>query len=368
MQQALDAIARSPTHVRLNMARLEQVAAIMPDSIASNWYALYRNTEERYQHTLPPLPDMHLSDLDLIQWTVVASSQGFLFWQREPDGSVVPHTIHVDGQRYVGGIGVEMCNARAIRQGRNILDPHYLVSMTMADLEDHYRDDITGEVTLQLLDKRLDQFHAVGRVLIDEYDGHFVNVLRQADGYLYREDGQGFIQLLLTRFAGAFSDWPLCKRPNVDALGLYMKRSNRTLPPELDRICNFKDIDKLIIGPDYYRPLWFVRTGIFEISDELKQKLRNRELIEPGSEMEQEYRALTIIACLELAERIGGWPDAAAPAALETHGHPFLRCRRCRIGISDEELPCPYRPVCRAAQGDQELMECGWPLVLTTAY
>ena len=46
----------------------------------------------------------------------------------------------------------------------------------------------------------------------------------------------------------------------------------------------------------------------------------------------------------------------------------FLRCRLCREGISDEELPCPYRDLSLAYQQEHDLMQLGWPLVLTTAY
>jgi hypothetical protein len=368
MREGLAAVTRDPKHVRINKERLAQVAERLPISMASNWIEAYRHADEHYQHNLPPLPNMELSDLEVVQWSIVSSSQGFLIWQREPDGSVVPFTVHVEGTKYIGGSGLEACHARAIRRGRNILDPNVLVNFTMTDLEDHYRDEVTGRVTLQLLEQRLTHFRAVGRVLLDEFDGHFINVLRRADGYLYRDDGQGFIQLLMTKFPEVFYDWPICKRPNVDAFGLYMKRTQRSFPPEIDRLMDFKDIEKVVVGADYYRPLWFIRTGIFEISDELKQKLRRKELIEAGSQMEQEYRAFTVEACFELAKRLGGWPFAAAPIVLETHAQPYLRCRRCRVGISEEELPCPYRSVCKASHEDHELMECGWPLALTTAY
>ncbi len=368
MREGLAAITRDPKHVRINRERLAQVAERLQTSLTSNWIAAYRNTDEHYQQSLPPLPDMHLSDLDLLQWSIVSSSQGYLIWQREPDGSVVPFTVHVEGTKYIGGSGLEACHARAIRRGRNVLDPNVLANYTMADIDDHFRDEVTGGVTLQFLEQRLKQFRAVGRVLLDEFDGHFINVLRRANRYLYRNDGQGFIQLLMTKFRDVFDDWPICKRPNVEAFGLYMKRTQRSFPPEIDRLLNFKDIEKVVVGADYYRPLWFIRTGIFEISDELKQKLRRRELIEPGSQMEQEYRAFTVEVCFELANRLGGWPSAAAPIVLETHAQPYLRCRRCRVGIPEEELPCPYRPVCKASHEDHELMECGWPLALTTAY
>ena len=56
---------------------------------------------------------------------------------------------------------------RALRNGKPMLDPAYLASMTMDDVRELYRDERTGEVTLQLLPQRLAKFNEIGRVLLD---------------------------------------------------------------------------------------------------------------------------------------------------------------------------------------------------------
>jgi Queuosine salvage protein len=366
MREGLEAILRRPHHVRINAPRLEEVAQRIPGSIASHWIDRYRETDEHYQHNLPPLP-IDLTDRDLLQWAMVSASQGWLIWERTADGDVIPFTVHVEGTRYVGGSGLEACHARAIRRGRDILDPDVLTAYTMADVEDHYRDERTGRVTLQLLEHRLRKFRAVGQAL-QAAGGHFVHVLEQAGGYLYREDGKGLVQILQTRFGEVFDDWPFAKRVHVLIGGLVERSRTRPLAPDLDRLLRFHDFASTEGGADYYRPLWFIRVGIFDISDEFKTKLRRRELIEPGSPMELEFRAATVEVMRRLAERVGSWPDSLGAIALETHGHPYLRCRRCRVGIAEEALPCPYRPVCKATHEDRDLMPCAWPLVLTTDY
>jgi Potential Queuosine, Q, salvage protein family len=366
MLAALDAIMRHARHVRLNRHRLEDVARLIPVSIASSWIDTFRDSDEHYQHNLPPLP-IELTDLDLLQWSVVSGSQGWLIWQREPAGTVVPFTIHIDGVKYVGGTGLEVCHARAIRRGTNILDPQVLMNYTLRDVEDHYRDELTQRVTLPLPDKRLAKFRAVGHALT-KYRGHFVNVLERAGGHLFRDDGTGLIQLLQTDFGEVFDDWPFAKRPYVLANSLVERRKRKRFPARIDELLAFKDLEDLEGGADYYRPLWFIRVGILDVSDELKHKLAERELLEPGSQMESEFRAFTVHVVRELAKRVGTWPDSLGAIALETHGHPFLRCRRCRVGIPDSELPCPYRPICKATHEDLELMQCGWPLTLTTDY
>jgi hypothetical protein len=238
----------------------------------------------------------------------------------------------------------------------------------MADVREHYRDDVTGNVAVQLLPERLENFRVVGRVLLDEFGGDFRNVLRTAGGHLYRDDSQGLVQLLVQKFPRSFGDWPMAKLANVLALRLMRLRSVHRFSAEMDHLLQFRDLQQIEVGADYYRPLFFLRVGVFEIGDELREKLRRRELIEPGSQMEREYRALTMLAARDLGAQMGQWSEIFVDLADETHAQPFLRCRRCRVGISDEELPCPYRRVCTATHEDHRLMECGWPLVLTTEY
>src|SRR5207244_6513222 len=117
----------------------------------------------------------------------------------------------------------------------------------------------------------------------------------------------------------------------------------RQFAPEIDRLLRFKDLENLEGGADYYRPWFFLRVGVLDIDEEFKSRLRRQELIEAGSQIENDYRALTIEAMRRLAKAIGG--DYVAALRLlerETHAQALLRCRRCRVGISDEELPCPY--------------------------
>jgi putative queuosine salvage protein len=364
MREQLAAMVRAPKHVRINAEKLTHIASIMPGSMASGWRVAYQSTEEHYQQPIP----IHLTERDLLHYALIEDSQGWLIWQRGANNSVEPLTINVNGVTYSGGEALTACHVRAIRDGRKVLDPGVIAEFAMADVREHYRDDVTGNVAVQLLPERLENFREVGRVLLDEFGGDFRNVLRRADGHLYRDDGQGLVQLLVQKFPRSFGDWPMAKLANVLALRLMRLRSAHRFSTEVEHLLEFSDLQQIEVGADYYRPLFFLRVGVFEIGDELREKLRRRELIEAGSQMEREYRALTILAARDLGGQMGQWSEIFVDLADETHAQPFLRCRRCRVGISDEELPCPYRRVCKATHEDHRLMECGWPLVLTTEY
>jgi len=375
MESGLDQIVNNARHMSLDYERLKQVAGVLARPTSENWITAYSDAGEHYTPTLPPMPDkndLELSDEEMLQWSIMSSSQGFLFWERDSTGRVKPLEMEIEGTWHIGGSGVEACFRRAVRSGWNLLDANVLADFTEEDAKRLYRDERTGTIKIQLLERRVGNFRALGRILRDRFDGQFLNVLKAADGYLYKPDGTGLIQIMMTDFRGIFhNDWPVCKRPNVDAFGLYMKRSARNFAPEVDALLNFRDIEKAIPGADYYRPLWLIRTGILRISDEFQKMLSNTELIEPQSDLEAEYRAFTVKACLALANELGGWPEHATEVVLESHAQPYLRCRRCEVGKpggTDEGVPCSYTKVCAAYSEDNSLMAVQWPLVLGRWY
>lgn len=361
-------VTRNPKHVRLNLKRLEEVAKRAPASMATSWIDAYRVTDEHYR----AVPPIQLSDLDQIQMAFVFGTQGWLIWEWTKERRAVPLDLVIDGVHYIGSFSMFAFHYRSMRlraeaKGKDFLDPDVLANLTLKDVEDHYTDD-NGKLSVQMLERRLENFREMGRVLRDEFGGHAINILRRADGYLFRPDGNGLIQLMQTYFASSWRDWPMAKLPNVIPLGLYEARRRRKFSAEIDALLDFKDFENISGGADYYRPWFFVRVGIFDISDEFKRKLRNHELIEPESDMEQEFRAFTIVALRKLADLAGGWPQALNALEVETHAVAFLHCRRCRVGISEKELPCAYRDVCKATHDDHELMDAAWPLVMTNHY
>jgi len=364
----INEVVKNAKHVRLNMPRLHAVAERIPASIATNWIDAFRNTEEHYRAA----PIVELNDLEFIQYAFVFGTQGWLIWEWTSERRAQPIDAVIDGVHYVGSFSMAAFHARSARKwqegtGKNYLDPQVLASLTLEDVKEHYTDD-NGKQSVMMLERRLENFREVGRVLLRDFDGHFINMLKRTDGFLFREDGSGLVQLMQTKFPSSWLDWPMAKLPNVLPLGLSDLRTRRTFAPEIDRLLNFRDFENIEGGADYYRPWFFVRVGIFDISDEFKRRLLNDELIDPGSDIEQEFRAFTLVALRKLAELTGGWPQALAALEVETHAVAFLHCRRHKIGMTEAELSCAYRGVCKAVNDDQDLMGAGWPLVMTNHY
>lgn len=360
MRRELDGLVAAAAHVTIDDGALADVAGVMRQQLATGG-AAFQTDPRRY-----PAESPAENTRDTLQFYLVLTAQEFCIWRRRADGAVEAWEIEIDGVRFVGARGIAAAHMRALRQGRDILDPRYLAAMTLDDVRDFYRDERTGEVTLQLLPQRLAKFNELGRVLLERYGGHAANLLEAAGGYLFRGDDQGLIQRLLLDFPTAYFDWPFCKLAILYPKFLSTRAADGVpTTAEYRARARIHDPEHFEVAADYYIPLFFIRTGIFRVGDELAGRLRAQRLIERDSRMEREYRAATIVAGRRLAEAT----DAAVTAVdTECWRMGYLGCRPCRLGVSDAEHPCAYRGISRAFQREHALMELRWPLVLTTCY
>ncbi len=361
-EAALRKIRDNAQNCWLDEQQLRVVAEIMSnlpaDHLAGRTYSkLNLQPAEFPDQTLGP------NDLDAIQYGLVAGCQGFFIWERDSAGHATPWEITVGGRHYRGAAGLFACHMRALRGGLNILDPDTLEQLTAADIERYYQDEETGCTTLQNLEGRLAKYREVGGVLASRYGGHFANLLAEAEGWLFRDDGKGVIQALLEQLPTAYGDWPFAKLANVITRGLYQRRgASVPTTPEFAQLIDFQDVERFDCGADYYRPFFLMRVGAMTISPELREQLASEQLLPPDSAAEHEYRAATIEACNQLAE-FSNTP-LFNPTA-ETWETAFQRCRRCVPGIAETELHCPYARVCRAYNSDPALMRIRWPLTYT---
>jgi len=355
MLAELRRIADEAQHVWLDYDRLERVVETMRSRL---------DTKVGDFGVRRDYPD--LEPADMLQFHLVVGAHNFLFWQRTETGGIVPWQIYVNNEWRHGFPAYLACHSRALQRGKNILDPHYLISLTLADMEAYYRDEQTGQVTLQSLPERLARYHEVGRVLLEKYGGSFLLLLERAEGHLFRADDQGIVQQLLQDFPLTYGDWPFCKKALVTVGNLYQDRG-QLVPPDSPyrNLIELRDLEKLEVGADYYRPYFFYRVGLLRLSPAFQKRVIERELIERDSPMEREYRAWTILAGRLLADRLGVTPH---DIAVETWAMGYMRCRACYIGVAETEVPCSYRPICRSYNDDPAMMESLWPLVLTTNY
>jgi hypothetical protein len=362
MADAVADLVQNSQHVRINEPRLKELGR----RVAAHLQA--KSDEDLAGNIVDPAEAPTLNDRDTLQYFLMRRSQSFVIWRwtGDPAQPVEAFDCHVNGKLYTGERAVNACIMRALNDGVPLLDPEYLERMTLAELEDVYRDDVTHEVTYQRLDWRLEKLHEIGRVLREEYGGHMANLLTAADGRLFREDGQGSIQALVSRFPKSYGDYPFAK---LAVTLMYALHSRRTAAIEsTDEYLQLTRIDdpENSFGPtDYYIPMFLIRWGVFEISPQFAEHLRNRTEIAQGSALEMEYRAATLTVFDRIVEQTG------TPLTLldtEFWYQGAFRCRPCHPGVDESAVPCPIRDDCTGYQRDLALMDLGWPLVYTPFY
>ena len=348
-------------HLRLNEAAIPAIARSLRDETAQVAVS-FTDDPRTYPHESPPT-----NDANTLQFFLLLGALSFCIWQRQPDGSVVAWSITVNGEKYVGARGLAAALMRAQREGRHLYEPSALQKLTLEDVTALFRDEATQATTLQMLPERLAKLNELGRVLDEQYDGRVRTLFARSEGWLYREDGQGIIQQLLTNLPRSFGDYPFAKLAQL-TVKFLVGRQRAWIPttPEFDRLTQFHDlVAALDASADYYIPFFFLRVGLLEADARLLGPLKRRELLERDKLLEQGYRAATLELCARLAQAAG-----LSMADLDTlvWKQGYLRCRPCHLGVTDEELPCPQRAHCRAFQHDPALMQIGWPLVHTPWY
>jgi hypothetical protein len=220
-------------------------------------------------------------------WLLVLDALNFSFWG-EPRWKVQVGSETLDGYRALAA-----ALKRAVEEGVPITDAEYLSTLTMADLAQVLR----GEGTIPMLERRLENLHEVGEVLLAKYRGSFANLVESCGGSAVR-----LIDRLVTDFL-SFDDVAEFEGRVVR----FYKRA-QILVADLhgafggDRWGRFTDLDQLTAFPDYKLPQILRHMGLISYIASLAEKVDYRFLLPPGCREEVEIRANTIWA-VELLRR-----------------------------------------------------------------
>lgn len=360
MHHELEAIVENSRHVHLVPERLDVVAQELAVSLRHG-----------QQHQADPRdhPDETVleNSLETLQFFLVLTSQHFCIWRpNQETGAPEAWDVGVGGRTYTGAKGINAAFVRALRDGCDLLNASFLANMTMADLRHVYRDERGKPTSLQMMSFRLNKLREIGTVLQERYDGRAAGLFEEAAGRLYRPNGLGLVQGLMREFPISYYDWPFCKLSIL--LGkLVSSRVDLPIPTSDDfrRLAKFEHPNEFEVAADYYIPLFLIRSGALAIGGELERKLSAGEHIARDSAMEREYRAATMVAGRRLG-KLTGQPISEIDESLWRMG--FAHCRNCFVGVDEHQVPCSYRPTCRAYQEEGDLMKIKWPLVSTPRY
>lgn len=253
----------------------------------------------RWPDVLPPEDDENF-----VQFLGVVTSVNFAFTNFEPPYS--KFEIDWKGRKFLGSSALGASFVRALEEGIPVLNARYLRLLDREELEHIFR----GTVPIPLLKERLEILRQLGKVLLERYDGSFMNLFKRANFTASSPNVAeiGIIERLITDFSGYWdSAYHIASgkllRFNKKAQLCAMIYQGRALSSG-GKLPLIKDADGLGPPADYRLPVALKEMGILKYTKPLEEKIRNRTIIKPGSNEEIEIRAQTVTAMSKLLEEI----------------------------------------------------------------
>ncbi|MFC1756571.1 queuosine salvage family protein [Patescibacteria group bacterium] len=243
-------------------------------------------------------------DDDFIQWLGIVTAINA--YHKEPGiGSIKFYTNWKD-KKWTGAFGVSACVTRAIIEKKiPLLDPYFLHGIKISQMREIFNVDSN----LPLLEKRMQIWKNIARVLISKYNGQFANLFKEAN-YRCFDGGNGICERLVEDFPGAYYDkrsldrtrydnWlPFHKKALLFLLEYYGRaQSSDTLP-------QIKDVESLSVVADCVLPKILYILEIFKYSPFLRNKISMGEEIEENFPLEIQIRLATVLAIGKLLEAI----------------------------------------------------------------
>ncbi|KAI9485058.1 hypothetical protein BDB00DRAFT_851687 [Zychaea mexicana] len=241
-------------------------------------------------------------DASTVDWIFLVDILNFSFWSDlDKSDKCQPHperyTVVLHGKAYTGYWSLCAAINRALEQGIPVTDASYYANASDDDLKAVFASDTREHIPL--MDQRIAVMREAGRVLLEEFDGSFVNCIRQA-----RQSASALLELL-TQYFPSFRDIHSFEGRQVAIL----KRAQILIADiwacfDGQGYGEFYDIDTITMFADYRVPQALYSLGVLKYSADLMTKLEKRELLSSGSREEIEIRGNSIWAVELMVRRI----------------------------------------------------------------
>lgn len=295
--QSLEVIWNRPRFVHLDEEKLKEIAReiIKEEPKIPNW---------RIPVHWPG------DDKNLVQFIGIENSINFAFrdFDTKQPFKIKDWRPEFKNREWIGSSGMVGCLLRAFEAGIPILDAKYLAKITDQQMTYIFRS-LPG-YSMPMLKQRTGIFREVGQVLLEKYNGSFWNIFERSGFQAFGSAGRlGIVDHLRLSFP-SFNDiswhnqsqtWlQFHKRSQL----LVMIYHGRALDSQ-GKLSLIQDINKLGAIADYKVPKILEYLGILEYAPILKNKILKQKLILPHSLMEQEIRAMTVLAMKRIMELTG---------------------------------------------------------------
>lgn len=267
--ESIKPVIEKSKHVSIDEKKLKEVCAD------------FKLADIEYWMNKAPFDLSILSDEDRLNFIFIFDSLNFCYWG-EPKW-----TIDYKGQGHDGAWGMIVALGKAIEQAIPVIDAKYLSGISVEQL----KEILMGNITIPLFEERLNILHEIGSVLLEKYDGNFINVLKKAEG-----DAMKLLDVIVSDF------------PSFNDFGMY--GGNKVYFHKRAQLCisnvyrtfkgkgygDLKNIEQLSGFADYKIPQSLRKLGILVYKDKLAYKIDNGMPLPKNSEPEMEIRANMIWA------------------------------------------------------------------------
>lgn len=220
-----------------------------------------------------------------------------------PQGEEMWSTEH-HGQRLSDAPGLFACFVRGVAHDGRGLNTAMFVDWDDQDAARFF----TGSGVLQLIPARRRVLQQVGLILAQRWDGHFMNLVEDANF-----SAPGTVERLVSGFPAYRDEWEsdqglLAFNKLAHLCAAMMASGSGT---------EFTGLDTFPVYPDYMLPMVLRHFGIFHYDPELAGKVDALRLIEAGSDGELAIRWATVYAGQQLTEALHRHGNQVVTPALD---------------------------------------------------
>jgi hypothetical protein len=217
--------------------------------------------------------------------------------------------VEVKGETLDGAAALFRVLEEALAEGVPLLDAQYLSEINREKLG----TILKGNIEIPFLDERVQCLREAGQVLLDKFDGNFMNVIEAAKG-----DAIELTDLFIKHFS-SFDDFSMLDGTKVE----FHKRAQLNADMVLFRMRkagkDVSNMDKLTAFADYKVPQMLRKLGILEYVPSLAEKVDSYTEIPQGSREEIEIRAATVWALENMKETLSEKHPEVTTRALDDH-------------------------------------------------
>lgn len=235
-----------------------------------------------------------------INWIFLVDSLNFSFWsdnelnKNNAVSNIEKYKVIYNNVSYHGYWALCAAINRALDEGYPITEANYYAFINEQEFRHIFRSD--SSVQIPLVENRIKVLHETGKVLIEEFQGSFLNCIKLANG------SAKYLLKLIVDFFPSYRDETIFLERKVT----FYKRAQILIADvwgcfEGQGYGYFSDIDVITMFADYRVPQVLKYYDAIDYSDELKEFLQKNIIMTSGSQYEVEIRAASILACHQIA-------------------------------------------------------------------